>query len=244
MSVRSSRLTIDTLGRASRTLARRDPVLRAVVTRHGAPPMWGRRAGFVTLVQIILEQQVSLASGRAAFDRLRRTAGEVTPPRIAALSTRQLRAAGLTRQKSEYVRLLARSTIAGAFDPSRIARLADEDARAALVALKGIGPWSADVYLLMALRRADIWPSGDLALQVAAQELLRLPALPSARDMDTLGERWRPFRAVAARLLWHHYLSTPRARGRARADGERPYSSERLRTAGPNTTRPVKSGPA
>ena len=238
--MRSSRLTLDTLGRASRALARRDPVLRAVVTRHGAPPMWGRRAGFVTLVQIILEQQVSLASGRAAFGRLRRAAGEVTPPRIAALSARQLRAAGLTRQKAEYVRLLARSTVAGAFDPSRIARLADDDARAALVALKGIGPWSADVYLLMALRRADIWPSGDLALQIAARELLGLASNPSARELDALGERWRPYRAVAARLLWHHYLNT----SRNRIVRDRHSSNERLRPARPSARRAVMNGRA
>ena len=226
MAVTHLRLTEDTLVRATRALARRDAVLRAIVRRHGPAPMWGRRAGFATLVQIILEQQVSLASGRAAFARLERVAGDATPERIAALRPTQLRAAGLTRQKAEYVSLLARATAAGTFDPARVARLPDDEARAALVALKGIGPWSADVYLLMALRRADAWPSGDLALQIAAREVLRLRVHPDVTRMEELGERWRPWRAVAARLLWHHYLSTPRMRAIARS----PSSSSRSGT--------------
>lgn len=227
------RLTEATLAHATRVLARRDATLGAIVRRHGPAPMWGRRAGFETLVQIILEQQVSLASGRAAFARLRRAAGDTTPERIAALRPAQLRAAGLTRQKAEYVSLLARATVAGTFDTARVARLADDDARAALIALKGVGPWSADVYLLMALRRADAWPSGDLALQIAAKELLRLPSLPDARALDALGERWRPWRAVAARLLWHHYLSTPRVRAIARSpsSSSKSGSDRRSRTS-------------
>src|SRR5205807_5393218 len=113
-SVRSPRLTLGALARASRALARRDAALRRVVSRHGTPPMWGRRAGFTTLVQIILEQQVSLASGRAAYGRLERVAaGPVTPQRIAGLRADRLRSAGLTRQKATYISLLARATVAG-----------------------------------------------------------------------------------------------------------------------------------
>jgi len=200
--------------------------------------MWGRRAGFATLVQIILEQQVSLASGRAAFLRLERAAGEATPERISAMTVAQLRAAGITRQKAEYVSLLARATASGSFDPRRVARLADDEARTALVALKGIGPWSADVYLLMALRRADAWPSGDLALQIAAKEVLRLRSLPDATRMEALGERWRPWRAVAARLLWHHYLSTPRVRAIARSPSSSSKSGSNRR---PRTSRPGRT---
>lgn len=238
MTVTPVRLTELSLASATRALARRDAVLGAIVRRHGPAPMWGRRAGFATLVQIILEQQVSLASGRAAFARLERVAGEATPERIAALRPSRLRAAGLTRQKAEYVSLLARATVAGTFDPTRVARLSDEDARAALVSLKGIGPWSADVYLLMALRRADAWPSGDLALQIAAREVLRLRAHPDATRMETLGERWRPWRAVAARLLWHHYLSTPRVRAIARSPSS-PSKSGSSRRSG--TSRPYRT---
>jgi len=241
------RLTESTLAQATRVLARRDAVLRAIVRRHGPAPMWGRRAGFATLVQIILEQQVSLASGRAAFARLERAAGDATPERIAALRPAQLRAAGLTRQKAEYVSLLARATVAGTFAPARVARLADDEARAALVALKGIGPWSADVYLLMALRRADAWPSGDLALQIAAKEVLRLRSLPDARALDALGERWRPWRAVAARLLWHHYLRTRTSRparrpARTRTQGTQYLSTPRVRAIARRASSSSKSG--
>ncbi len=193
---------------------RRDPVLAAIADRHGPPPLWARRPGFATLVQIILEQQVSLASGRAAFDRLVRAVGTPTPERLAATPSSRLRRAGLTRQKAGYIRALARSIVDGTFDPARVSRVSDDAAREMLDALPGIGRWSADVYLLMALRRADVWPSGDLALQVAAREVLGLRSVPTALELDVLGERWRPWRAVAARLLWHHYLSTPRRRVR------------------------------
>ena len=206
------RLDRATLALAVRELADGDARLAAIVARHGAPPLWARPPGFQTLVRIILEQQVSLASGRAAFDRLARAAGDATPERIAALDERELRGAGLTRQKARYVSLLARAVTSRAFDPARLARLDDDAVRGALEALPGIGPWSADIYLLMALRRPDAWPSGDLALQIAAREVLRLRAVPTAARLDTLGDRWRPWRAVAARLLWQHYLNAPRTR--------------------------------
>jgi DNA-3-methyladenine glycosylase II len=212
MSVRSPRLTRAVLASAVQVLRERDAALDRIVSRHGPPPMWGRPTGFATIVQIILEQQVSLASGRAGFARLVALAGSATAERIAALEQRDLRRAGLTRQKAEYIHRLAVATASGDFDPARLVRLGDDDARAALVALKGVGPWSADVYLLMALRRADAWPAGDLALQIAAMEVKRLRSLPSAKELARLGERWRPWRAVAARILWQHYLSTPRTR--------------------------------
>ncbi len=208
----SVRLDWASLALAVDELAVRDPRLGRIVARHGAPPLWARPAGFATLVRIILEQQVSLASGRAAFGRLVRVAGAATPERIALLAPADFRSAGLTRQKARYVGLLAQAVVDGAFAPSRVARLDDDAARAALVALTGVGPWSADIYLLMALRRADVWPSGDLALRIAAKEVLRLRAVPSAATLDAIGERWRPWRAAAARILWHHYLNTPRAR--------------------------------
>jgi DNA-3-methyladenine glycosylase II len=206
------RLDRASLALAARDLAARDVRLARVVANHGTPPLWGRPPGFATLVRIILEQQVSLASGRAAFDRLVRLAGAATPERIAALPPGGLRGAGLTRQKARYVELLAHAIVDGSFDPARLARLDDDAAREALVALPGIGRWSADIYLLMALRRADVWPAGDLALRIAAREVLRLRAVPTAAALDGIGERWRPWRAAAARILWHHYLNTPRGR--------------------------------
>ena len=204
------RLDTSSLALAAAELARRDARLGAILERHGTPPLWGRPPGFRTLVRLILEQQVSLASGRAAYLRLERLAGDVTPERIALLSEARLRGAGLTRQKAAFIRTLALAVAGGSFVPGRVARMADDEARAALMELHGVGPWTADVYLLMALRRPDAWPAGDLALQIAAREALRLRARPDHDALQRLGERWRPYRAVAARLLWHHYLRTKR----------------------------------
>jgi DNA-3-methyladenine glycosylase II len=208
------RLTDELLSSAVEELARRDRDLAAVVARFGPPPLWGRDAGFATLVQIILEQQVSLGSARAAYDRLTAAAGGMTPERIATLDDLTMRAAGVSRQKASYIRALARAIVDGEFDPAALDAMDDDAARTALVKLKGIGPWSADIYLLMALRRADVWPSGDLALVGALREIKRLRVIPDMARVERLTKPWRPWRAVAARVLWHHYLSTPRRRAR------------------------------
>src|SRR5204862_1085297 len=147
---------------------------------------------------------------------------------------------GLTRQKASYIRGLAQAIVAGEFDPDGLADLDDESARATLIKLRGIGAWTADIYLLMALGRADIWPAGDLALVAAIREVKRMRSLPSAERIGRITSAWRPWRAVAARMLWHHYLSTPRSR----VVRDRHSSNERLRPAGPTVTRVVKSGPA
>ncbi len=220
-------LTTDSLAEGVAELSRRDPHLAAVVARHGAPPLWDRPPGFGTLVQIILEQQISLSAGRAAYGRLERLAGAVTPERVAALTEIELRGAGLTRQKSAYIRELAQAIVAGEFDPDGLAVLDDEEARAALIKLRGVGAWTADIYLLMALGRADIWPSGDLALVAAIREVKRLRSLPSSDRIGRITRTWSPWRAVAARVLWHHYLSTPRSR--AKVNAAKPF----LRVASP-----------
>ncbi len=191
-------------------LARRDDDLGAVVERFGPPPLWGREPGFPTLVWMILEQQVSLASARAAYDRLGAAVGEITPASVLQLEDGTLRTAGFSRQKTEYTRRLAAAILEGRFDPQTLETMDDDAVRAALVEQKGIGPWTAEVYLLMALRRPDAWPAHDLGLLVAAQEVKRLPQRPSPAELAALAEPWRPYRAVAARILWHHYLSTPR----------------------------------
>lgn len=208
----TSQLTVETLGVAVTELSRRDPHLAAVVERFGPPPLWDRAPGFSTLVQIILEQQVSLAAGRAAYGRLERIAGAVTPERVAEFSAADLRSAGLTRQKSVYIRELAQAIVAEQFDPSDLSEMDDDSARTALIKLKGIGVWTADIYLLMALGRSDIWPSGDLALVAALREVKRMRSTPNAERIRRITNAWRPWRAVAARVLWHHYLSTPRSR--------------------------------
>ncbi len=163
-------LTDETLARGLRTLTRRDRDLARVVDQYGPPPMWARRPGFPTLVHIILEQQVSLASARAAFNRLK-AAIRVTPRNLLTLDDATLKAIGFSRQKTGYARHLAQAILDRRFSPAALAQMDDELARAALIELKGIGVWSADIYLLMALRRPDVWPHGDLALAVAAQHV-------------------------------------------------------------------------
>ena len=189
-------------------LVMRDADLAGVVDRHGPPPLWARERGFPTLVHIILEQQVSLASARAAFDRLENALSRVSPEGLLGLSDDELKRIGFSRQKTRYCRELARDILAGRFDLEILSRLSDTKARDSLMSLVGIGRWSADIYLLMALRRADVWPKGDLALAKAAQEVKNLDNLPDHDQLEELAESWQPWRAVAARVLWHHYLSS------------------------------------
>jgi len=193
-------------------LAEADADLAAIHTRLGPPPFWTREPGFPTFVHIILEQQVSLASAQAAFDRLRAVANPLTPERFLELDDATLRNIGFSRQKLDYCRLLARALIAGELDLIALHEMPDAAVRDQLLQRKGIGPWTADVYLLMALRRSDIWPIGDRALVVAVREVKGLPHDPTPVEMEMFGTAWQPWRAVAARLLWHHYLNTPRVR--------------------------------
>ena len=190
-----------------RELTVRDADLARVIQTYGAPPLWVREPGFPSLVYIILEQQVSLASARAAFQRLRAAASPLTPTRFLKLSDTQLKQIGFSRQKTLYTRLLAESLVKRHLDLNDLHDLSDDAARKFLIALKGIGGWTADIYLLSALRRPDIWPVGDLALAVAVQEVKRLRSRPSPARLEKLGQLWRPYRAVAARLFWHAYLS-------------------------------------
>ena len=183
-----------------------DADLARVARAHGTPPLWEREEGFPTLVLTILEQQVSLASALAAFERLRAAASPVTPENFLKFDDARLRAFGFSRQKALYCRLLARAVVDGELDFRKLSSLSDDEARAELVRLKGVGAWTAEVYLLRALLRPDAWPAGDLALQLAAQQAKRLPARPTAAELDALAEPWRPLRAVAARLLWLRYL--------------------------------------
>ena len=200
-------LTDESLLRAVRLLSRRDPDLGRVVRRFGAPPMWAREAGFSTLLHIILEQQVSLASAKAAHNKLLDAASPLTPQCFLELDDVTLRAIGFSRQKTAYGRHLAQSISEGHLELDTLHLMSDDDARSELVKIKGIGQWTADVYLLMVLRRPDIWPTGDLALAVAAQSVKRLKSRPTPQKLEEIGMAWRPWRAVAARILWHHYLS-------------------------------------
>jgi DNA-3-methyladenine glycosylase II len=200
-------LTERSFRRAVRALGATDDVLRTIVERHGVPAFWSRPAGFATLLLLILEQQVSLASARAAFDRVDARVGGITPEALLRLSDAELREDGFSRQKARYARALASSVLTRELDLDALERLDDVAARRTLVGLLGVGAWTAEVYLLSALRRPDVWPIGDLALQEAARRALGLAARPSPEELEVVGERWRPHRASAARLLWHLYLS-------------------------------------
>ena len=189
-----------------RLLADRDEHLAEVVNTYGRPPLWVREPGFPTLVYIILEQQVSLASAKAAFDRLQAAVKPLTPRGFLKLNDVELLRIGFSRQKTLYTRLLAESLARRHFDLRYLHDLPDDSAHKMLVAFKGIGRWTADIYLLSALRRPDIWPAGDLALATAVQEVKRLRKRPSPEKLETLSAPWRPWRAVAARLFWHAYL--------------------------------------
>jgi DNA-3-methyladenine glycosylase II len=200
-------LNEDFFAQSVRFLTDRDPHLAEVVKKYGRPPLWTREPGFPTLVYIILEQQVSLSSAKAAFDRLNAAVRPLTPRNFLKLTDAQLKRIGFSRQKTLYTRLLAESLSRRRFDLRCLYELHDDAARKMLTAFKGIGNWTADIYLLSALGRPDIWPVGDLALATAVQEVKQLRKRPSPEHLEKLSQPWRPYRAVAARLFWHHYLS-------------------------------------
>jgi DNA-3-methyladenine glycosylase II len=202
-------LSEQTLAEGVAELTAVDPDLAAIHERLGTPPLWTRPPGFPTLVLTILEQQVSLASARAVFNRLLTLVSPLTPEGLLRLDNATMLGIGFSRQKRDYVRGLAEEIVTGKLDLDELATLDDDAARRRLIALKGIGPWTAEIYLLGVLGRADAWPAGDLALAVAAQQVKRLDARPNPAELTRLAEPWRPWRAVAAHLLWHHYLSKP-----------------------------------
>jgi DNA-3-methyladenine glycosylase II len=209
----SGKLTNARFAEGVAVLCAADRDLAGVVDAFGAPPIWRRPAGFPTLALLILEQQVSLASAKAACDKLTAASGgALVPAAVLALDDDAMRGCGISRQKTRYIRELARAVESGALRLDRLSRADDDTVRDALTAITGIGHWTADIYLMMALGRPDVWPVGDLALQVAAQAVKGLDARPAPDALVALGEAWRPWRAVAARILWHYYLNTVRKR--------------------------------
>jgi len=194
------------LPRIARRLAKQDEHLGKVVKLYGPPPLWAREPGFPTLLQIILEQQVSLASAKACYDKLCRRVGKLTPQKLVNTTDADLRADGFSRQKTAYSRHLAQALINKHIDLRRLQDLSDDEVKIELIKLKGIGQWTSDIYLLMAMGRPDVMPKGDIALHAAWHKLSGEPR-PSADEFLEIAERWRPYRSVAARLLWHFYLS-------------------------------------
>ena len=190
---------------AAEVLAARDRDLACIYKLHGTPPMWARRPGFPTLLRIVLEQQVSLVSAQAMFARLKSNVEPFTAQGFIEAGEAYLRSLGVTRQKAHYCVQVAEAFTNGHL--SELGRMNDDDAHAALVSIKGVGPWTANIYLLMALRRPDIWPDGDVALATAVGRLRKLTHRPSFTELAKIAERWRPYRSVAARMLWQYYLA-------------------------------------
>jgi len=192
---------------ACRELAKTDSDLAFIFQTYGVPPLWKREATFATLIHIILEQQVSVASALSAFNKLNEKLGAITPAGVLSLSDAEMKAVYFSRQKTIYARELAKAVADGNLNLNRLEKLPDDQVKLELKKIKGIGDWTADIYLLMALLRPDVMPKGDLALHVAWQRLKKLDKRPNAEEFLQIAEKWKPFRAVAARLLWHFYLS-------------------------------------
>lgn len=205
---RVSHLDGHTFNDAAALLGDEDPALGRIVHEWGLPPFWQREPGFSTIVLLILEQQVSLESGTAMFRRLLDLVGAVTPENVLGAGDDGLRSIGVTRQKSGYLLGLAEAVVTGGIDLAELRQLGEAEARSSLMAIRGIGLWTADAYLLSALRLPDLFPIGDRALQVGVMETLGLGAVPNPEELEILSAPWRPVRAVAARLIWHRYLAS------------------------------------
>lgn len=203
----SNRINKQVLHTATDFLCKQDDDIGKIVKRHGYPPLWSRSANFSTLVQIILEQQVSLSSAKATFNKLNTVVLAITPENILKYTQNDLNKMGFTRQKASYCLGLAESIINKEICLKKIAKLDARSAHEELVKMRGIGVWSANIYLLMALRHPDIWPQGDLALNTAIYQIKRLRKKPTDERLANIVSKWRPWRSVAARILWHFYLS-------------------------------------
>lgn len=190
-------------------LADLDVDLASIITQYGYPPYWSRPNTFESLVHVILEQQVSLASALSALNKLKEKVQQVTPSRLLLLTDEELKACYFSRQKTNYVRYLAEALLNKKLDLDELANLNDAEVRKRLTALKGIGNWTVDIYLLMILHRTDVFPIGDLAIINAVKKLKNLPPTTTKEDILGLANAWQPYRSIAAMLLWHYYLSKP-----------------------------------
>lgn len=201
------------LMRALADLRTLDPIMiDHLVEIGGPPPLRLRNPGFEGLVFIILSQQVSVASASAIAARLRANIDPLTPAAVAAASDDLLRVCGLSAPKMRTLRALSGAIVSGNLTLEALATTDPAQAHDALVAVKGIGPWTADIFLLFCLGHPDAWPAGDLAMQEAARIALKLDARPNTRALEAIGERWRPHRGVAARLLWAYYRAVKQGR--------------------------------
>jgi DNA-3-methyladenine glycosylase II len=199
--------TKQSIGTAVKALAEREPAFARVVDQFGVPEPRNSEPGAQTLLRTIVGQQVSVAAARSMWSKLEAAFG--SPPdlkRLLVATDEDLRAAGMSRQKSGYIRSLAELVLSGELKLDALPA-DDEEAVTLLTKIKGIGRWSAEIYLLFAEGRADVWPAGDLAVQVEIGRLLGMPEKPTEKQMRELAEPWRPYRGAAAILAWHSYNS-------------------------------------
>jgi DNA-3-methyladenine glycosylase II len=187
-------------------LAKRDTHLKEIIDQYGYPPLWSRKPNFETLVHIILEQQVSLASARAALVKLKEKIGTVTSKKLLLLSDAELKACYFSRQKIVYARCLAEAIEKGELSLKKLEKLPDEELRVLLTSIKGIGNWTVDVFLMMVLHRTDLFPLGDIALVNSVKHVKQLPPHTTKEDILQMAEAWRPNRTIAAFLFWHAYI--------------------------------------
>ncbi len=183
-----------------------DHGLRQIILAHGHPPMFSREPSFETMVHIILEQQVSLASAKAALVKLKEKIGEVTPEKILLLSDQELRSCYFSRQKTVYARCLATAIINGELDLQSLDKESDEEIRVQLKKIKGIGDWTVDIFLMMALNRTDCFPTGDIALINSIKHIKQLPKQTTKEEILLIAEQWKPNRTLAAYILWWDYI--------------------------------------
>ncbi|OPC54820.1 DNA-3-methyladenine glycosylase 2 family protein [Elizabethkingia miricola] len=191
-------------------LANNDNHLKDIVDAYGYPPMWTRDNSFETFVHIILEQQVSLASALATLNKLREKLIDISPEKILTLTDEEMKACFVSRQKSTYIRGLARALLNEEVRLHELEKITNEEIRDQLIKLKGIGNWTIDVYLMFVLQRTDLFPIGDLAAVNALKRLKKLESSVTREEIISISENWKPYRTIATMMLWHYYLSSAR----------------------------------
>ncbi|WP_072922791.1 DNA-3-methyladenine glycosylase family protein [Chryseobacterium sp. OV279] len=207
VSVKAETFSLENFQELCDHLASQDADLKLILENHGYPPMWTRANTFESLVHIILEQQVSLASALAALNKLKEKITEIVPENILRLSDEEMRECYVSRQKNIYIKGLANAIVKGEIDLEELSTMSNDEARETLVNLKGIGNWTVDVYLMFTLQRTDIFPIGDLAAVNAVKRLKQLPKTTAKEEILEISEKWKPFRSIASMMLWHYYLS-------------------------------------
>ena len=193
-------------------LSSKDADLKFILKNYGYPPIWTRSNSFATLIHIILEQQVSLASARAAYDKLKEKLGAITPKKLITLSDKEMKACYFSRQKIVYARHLAEAVISGKISLKFFPSLTEDEIRNQLKQIKGIGDWTVDVYLLFALQRINVFPTGDLAMMKALKEVKKMPVNTTKEEIIGIAEKWKPYRSIASMLFWHYYIKSRKIR--------------------------------